>query len=93
MEKITVTTLTVHELEMLIIDCVKVVLKHHLDQDDDLPEWLTKAQLQYLLGWKDGKIDEAISKGLIQERYINNMQRFNKNEITSNFKIKQKKRP
>ena len=88
MNELLVTTLTRQDLEALVIDCVKVVMKNHQPAGVEPPipgpgepEFLTKRQAAQKLGCSTSTIDNAARAGKLTRHYIGKTVRFRLEEV------------
>ncbi len=83
-----VTTLTRQDLEALVIDCMKVVIKANQPAREEppcpgpgQPEFLTKRQAAQKLGCSTSTIDNAARAGKLTRHYIGKTVRFRQEEV------------
>ncbi|MCB0565400.1 MAG: helix-turn-helix domain-containing protein [Phaeodactylibacter sp.] len=88
MTEVVVTTLTRQDLEALVIDCMKVVIKNHQPAGEEAPspgpgepEFLTKRQAARKLGCSTSTIDNAARAGKLTRHYLGKTVRFRLEEV------------
>lgn len=91
MTEVVVTTLTRQDLEALVIDCMKVVVKHHLPEQKPAAQepgptregLLTKKQAAELLACSTSTVDNYARAGKLKRHYIGKSVRFRREEVLS----------
>ncbi len=83
-ENIMFVSISIDELQTLIIDSVNACLKFHLKKvkgKDELPELLTRKQVAAYLSVSLRTVDNLARDGLLQKHYILGSTRFKREEV------------
>lgn len=96
MKDLVLTTLTRDELQALVIDSVKVCLKHYAPQpkprqpDDEpgeaIPPYVSKREAARLISVCQSSIDGYARKGLLKRRYAGKKVLFERSEVLALIK-------
>ena len=86
MTELFVTTMSRQDIESLIIDCMKVVIKHHLPKQESLllkesELFLTKKQAAKKLNCSTSTIDNYARAGKVMRYYLGKTVRFKLDEV------------
>jgi len=91
MTEVVVTTLTRQDFEALVIDCMKIVVKHHLPRQEPAAQkpgpagegLLTKKQAAALLACSTSTVDNYARAGKLKRHYIGKSVRFKREDVLS----------